>query len=380
MLLKNMNIDKFVKYIRDNDKEVICLGAGRVLRNSCKKYGLHKYIKNVLDNDESKWGYMHVEKTLLKIAPICMLESLISEKTVLLISASIGKGGWELYHSINELSFLARTECYALSLMMLNIYKYDDFRNIIDLGINLHLSDKPIIPRKIHYCWFGGGDIPEGQRDFIDGWKKKCPDFEIIRWDESNYDVKQNKYMWEAYKAGKWGFVPDFARKDIIYRYGGIYLDTDVEILKSLDDLIYQDGFAGFQYDNYVNLGMGFGARPGLDIIREMRDVYNHEEFGIHNGILKTGPQYETEILEKHHLKRNGCLQNVEGLTVYPINILSCDEFYTGEKWIWKNTHTIHHFAGSWIGKDAQEFRMKIRFFLRIIQEDSFDNSNIGSD
>lgn len=89
-----------------------------------------------------------------------------------------------------------------------------------------------MIPKIIHYCWFGGAEIPEHDKKCIESWKKYCPDYQIIRWDESNYDYKKNPYMKEAYEAKKWGFVPDFARLDIVYEHGGIYLDTDVEIIR----------------------------------------------------------------------------------------------------------------------------------------------------
>ena len=94
-----------------------------------------------------------------------------------------------------------------------------------------------MIPKKIHYCWFGGNPMPEKDKKCIESWKRYCPDYEIIRWDESNYDVSKNRYMKEAYEEKKWGFVPDYARLDIIYNEGGIYLDTDVELVKNLDDL-----------------------------------------------------------------------------------------------------------------------------------------------
>ena len=102
-----------------------------------------------------------------------------------------------------------------------------------------------MIPKKIHYCWFGGNPLPELAIRCIESWKKYCPDYEIIRWDESNYDVTKNKYMYQAYENKRWGFVPDYARLDIIYNYGGIYLDTDVELLNSLDDLLDQKCFLG---------------------------------------------------------------------------------------------------------------------------------------
>ena len=109
-----------------------------------------------------------------------------------------------------------------------------------------------MIPKKIHYCWFSGNKMPKEFEAYIASWKKNCPDYEIIRWDETNYDVSRNTYMKDAYKEKRWGFVPDYARFDIIYQEGGIYLDTDVELLKSLDPLLDNPCFLGFEDKNHI--------------------------------------------------------------------------------------------------------------------------------
>ena len=127
-----------------------------------------------------------------------------------------------------------------------------------------------MIPKIIHYCWFGNGPIPEKDKKCINSWKKYCSDYKIIQWNEKNYDITKNKYMNQAYQQKKWGFVPDYARLDIIYTYGGIYLDTDVEIIKSFDSLLSNRGFAGFERPDYVNLGLGFGAEAENIIIKKM--------------------------------------------------------------------------------------------------------------
>ena len=117
-----------------------------------------------------------------------------------------------------------------------------------------------MIPKKIHYCWFGNNPLPEKDRKCIESWKKYCPNYEIIRHDENNYDISKNKYMKQAYESKKWGFVPDYARLDIIYNEGGIYLDTDVELTKNLDELLKYDAYMGFEDDIHVSPGLGFGA------------------------------------------------------------------------------------------------------------------------
>ena len=120
-----------------------------------------------------------------------------------------------------------------------------------------------MIPKIIHYCWFGGNPLPELAQKCIASWKKYCPDYEIIEWNEANYDVSKCAYMKEAYQAKKWGFVPDYARFDIIHNHGGIYLDTDVEIIRSLDGLLENRAFMGFESENYVNPGLIIGGEAG---------------------------------------------------------------------------------------------------------------------
>ena len=147
------------------------------------------------------------------------------------------------------------------------------------------------IPKIIHYCWFGGNPFPELAQKCIASWKKFCPDYEIKEWNESNYDVTKNQYMREAFENKQWAFVSDYARLDIIYENGGIYLDTDVELLKPLDDLLILTGFMGFEENKKLcATGLGFGAVPKLPIIKEMRDDYDNIIFIKEDGSFDQTP------------------------------------------------------------------------------------------
>ena len=143
-----------------------------------------------------------------------------------------------------------------------------------------------MIPKKIHYCWFGENEKPLLVIECIKSWQKYCPDYEIMEWNSKNYDVHKNKYMEQAYQAKRWGFVSDYARLDIIYQYGGIYLDTDVELIRSLDDLLETDGYIGFEKkvdeecdEVYVNTGQGFGASAFHPVVKAMMDIYKEIDF-----------------------------------------------------------------------------------------------------
>jgi hypothetical protein len=209
-----------------------------------------------------------------------------------------------------------------------------------------------MIPKIIHYCWFGGNPLPPLAVKCIESWKKYCPDYLIKCWDESNYDIKKNKYMLQAYQSKKWGFVPDYARLDIIYEHGGIYLDTDVELIRSLDTLLDNGAFAGFEDGIHVGLGLGFGAMKNSNILKEILNTYNDIEFINPDGTLNTtpSPQYQTEFMLKKGLVSNNRLQVIEGLTIYPSDVLCPKNFTTGKLKITHNTYSIHHFDGSWMG------------------------------
>ena len=212
-----------------------------------------------------------------------------------------------------------------------------------------------MIPKKIHYCWFGSGDLPEKDIKCIESWKKFCPDYEIIQWNENNYDITKNSYMKEAYDEKKYGFVPDYARLDIIYNYGGIYLDTDVELLKNLDFLLDYKGFTGFEAidtgQKFIALGLGFGAEKGNEIIKKMRDDYERIRFKFDDGKLNLtpSPAYSTRSLKELGLKQDGILQEIDGFLFLPKDYLCPLSCVSNELNITDNTISIHHYNASWL-------------------------------
>lgn len=219
-----------------------------------------------------------------------------------------------------------------------------------------------MIPKKIHYCWLGGNPLPESAKKCIKSWKKYCPDYEIIEWNESNYDFTKNAYMKQALDAKKWGFVPDYARLDIIYRHGGIYLDTDVEIVKPFDDLLEYPGFAGFEDAEYINFGQGFGAEAGNPVIGKLRDTYEKLSFLNPDGSLNliASPVLNTESLEElFEIKRDGSFQNIGGFAIFPSDYLCPKSLYDGIVRKTENTYSIHHFDASWLSDSSQKAKLE---------------------
>lgn len=214
-----------------------------------------------------------------------------------------------------------------------------------------------MIPKKIHYCWFSGKEIPKEYMAYIESWKKYCPDYEIIRWDESNYDITKNQYMHHAYQEKRWGFVPDYARLDIIYNEGGFYLDTDVELLKSLDHLRQEKAFLGFEENNAINPGCGFGAEKGNPVIRELRDRYDSLSFYIEDGTLNLTPSpgYISAKLKELGVLKHNRLQRLENITIYPKEYFGAREYTSGRENRTENTCSIHHYSSSWMSEEEKK-------------------------
>lgn len=216
-----------------------------------------------------------------------------------------------------------------------------------------------MIPKTIHYCWFGGNPLPELAKKCIESWKKYCPDYEIIEWNETNYDVNKCAYMKEAYQSKKWSFVSDYARFDIIYNHGGIYLDTDVEIIRSLDGFLENRVFMGFESENYVNPGLIIGGEKGSREIECIMHWYETHHFMKESGEidLTAIPAIVTKILDGMGLRKEQSVQLLNGaLTIYPKDYFCPMDYYTGDIVITENTHTIHHYCASWLNDRTKKW------------------------
>ena len=224
-----------------------------------------------------------------------------------------------------------------------------------------------MIPRKIHYCWFGENPIPEKDIRNIESWKRFCPDYEIIKWDESNYNINKIKFIKEAYDCKKYAFVSDYARLDIIYNNGGIYLDTDVEIIKSIDFLLNNSAFCGREKNGKIGLGLIFGSEPKLPIIKELMDYYNDKSFFDDSGNINLTPigAYTHAVLEPKGLSKLNILQVIEELKIYPSTFFDPYDFYTGKpesKRALKNAYCIHHYNATWLEKDRHDYLESCRY------------------
>lgn len=206
-----------------------------------------------------------------------------------------------------------------------------------------------MIPKIIHYCWFGKNTYPPIVKKCIASWHKYCPDYEIRLWNEDNYDVLKHTYVREAYEAKKWAFVSDFARLDIIYKEGGIYLDTDVELVHSLDDLLAEKCFVAGDGMG-INTGIGFGAEKGHPMVKEMLDLYNKKHF-----IIASVPDLTpcTMINTKPFLQAGYDIATKQifrmpGVTIFPPEYFSPIQGKSSELRLTANTYGIHWNSRLW--------------------------------
>ena len=208
-----------------------------------------------------------------------------------------------------------------------------------------------MIPRIIHYCWFGGNPLPELAKKCIESWKKYLPDYEIREWNESNYNVTACDYAKEAYEEKKWAFVSDYARFDILYHHGGIYFDTDVELIAPIDDILQKGAFMGMEDDRCgVNSGLGLAAEPHQQIYREILNRYKGRHFKSQSGVIDQLDvvKFVTPIFQEYGYQLEPKIQTVDGITIYPKEYFCPLDYATGQLHIGKNTRSIHHYTASW--------------------------------
>lgn len=221
-----------------------------------------------------------------------------------------------------------------------------------------------MIPKIIHYCWFGGNPKSAVAEQCLKSWKKHCSDYKIIEWNESNYDIDAAPlYVQQAYSVKKWAFVTDYVRLQIVYENGGIYLDTDVELVKNPDNLLNNRAYFGFEGSEYINTGLGFGAEQRNPLVFELMRDYMDISFILTDGNfdLTPCPQRNTAVFLRHGLVQNGLKQRLDDDTL----ILSAEYLCpldNATRILHKtlNTCSIHHFDASWQSDEQREEHDKI--------------------
>lgn len=228
-----------------------------------------------------------------------------------------------------------------------------------------------MIPKIIHYCWFGEQPKSNEVEEYIQGWKNINPDFQIIEWNEKNFDVNINFYVAEAYKAKKWAFVSDYARLCVLYKYGGVYLDTDVEIIKPLSPFLFSESFLGIESEFSICTAV-IGAEKESQFIFNVLRSYDNEHF-IKNDSFDITPNSQRiyAILTKNDSfdSQSKDVQNLVDCVVYPQDYFSPINCYTGREKITARTVAIHRYAGTWKTKSEKIKDSILVVITRVIGE-----------
>lgn len=351
MILKCTSFEQMSEEIIKQNRSIVIFGAGVIgtvtAPEVLQQHGLLKRLLFYVDNSSNMWGKkLHVQDRMIEIMPVDKLSGMKENVAVILAISRYA----EALEQLQEISCQNQMICYLMPMMCIH-----NFCNGVSMGEPV-LTKQPCIPKTIHYMWLGKKEIPFKLQKCIESWKQYCPDYEIVRWDESNYDISQNKYMEEAYKAGAYGFVPDYARLDILYRYGGIYMDTDVEVIRNLDALLYQEAFCGVEKWQVINFGGCSGASKENPVILEFLNERQGISFLNVDGSQNknTCGYYDTKIALRNGYRINGRTQNILGMNIYaydyfhPYDYISCQTLRT------ENTYTIHRFNGGWLDEEMK--------------------------
>jgi hypothetical protein len=335
-------------------KKIVMWGAGKLLSYYIQYFCKGLDILCIVDsNDEKCNKVIEIDGNVYHILNKTDFLKMNLENVSLFITPTTYAS--EILDYINSINLLNGVDCY-LGILMRDICENIPFE---------FSKGTQRIPKKIHYCWFGGNEIPDSLKKYMESWYKYCPDYEIVRWDESNYDISKNRYMREAYENKQWGYVPDYARLDIVYNEGGVYLDTDVELLASMDKLLNDEMFCGFSCNYRIAFGLGFGAEKNNDLIKRLRDYYDDKSFYLADGTLnrKVCNEYQDPVLKEFGFSFENRYQKKDGAVVYPSEVLSPESGLIVKNYT-KNTVAVHHYSAAWANSKEKIAMERLKEYL----------------
>lgn len=332
-------------------KELVCFGAGGHLKTVMELYDfchLSDQIVFIADNNPAIWGSKkHIRNREIPVVSIEQLRTYCKERPVVIL-VTCHMYSMEIVEQLDGDLCFENVAVYVGSFLS-HCNTGKERREAI-----ISHNGSARIPKTIHYCWFGGKDIPDAYKKYMESWTRFCPDYVIKRWDETNFDISQNKYMYQAYQHKKWAFVSDYARIKILCDQGGIYLDTDVQLLKTLEPLRYCDFYCGMEDGHHVNFGLGYGSVKGHAILVQLLKKYDHMDFVNSDGTLNLIPcvAYQTEVMSSLGFKMENRLQYKNNIFIYPTYYFAPQSPW-GEGMENSDTISIHHYTASWQPQDS---------------------------
>lgn len=350
-------------------KNIICWGNGKHFRNITypflKKSGWNHKLQGFVNIAGSK--ELNVEGIEYPRISKDEIASMDIEQTVILIAAV---GYQEILSQIQNdpklRGFIAIPSIYLEAL-------YEDLQMLLAQKPpeGFRKNPLPFIPKVIHTFWFADNPMPQKYRDCLRSWEKYAPDMEIKIWNMHTYKPQDCLFYQQALQLRQWAFASDYARADVLRRYGGVYMDLDVEMLRPIDDLLYNDAYMSFESLDRIECGSGMGAQKGNRILEEICRSYEERPFIKADGSLdlSTCPVRFTKVIEQYGLEKNGGFQFVDDITIYPFEVLTGKSFDTGIEYRTNLSYTLHHHNGSWVppsAKHAMEQRyLEIQRFLK---------------
>ena len=377
MVLRCCDINTLRERIIEEQCPILMFGAGVIGQISTLEVlyenGLLAYIDCFIDNCESKWGttFEAYGRTFV-IYPPEYINTCSNNKTVILLNISRFSS---VIEQLLNMQGTKEKECYLMPMMMIHNYCMSK-----SCGVP-KTYDHPIIPKKLHYMWLGGKTIPKKLEKCIDSWKRYCPDYEIVEWNENNYDINKHIYMKQAYDAEAYGFVPDYARLDILYNEGGFYLDTDVELKRNIDALRFQQAFCGVEKWQILNFGGLSGAVKGNAMIKAFLDARNDLTFYNEDGSQNrnTCGYYDTKVALKYGYKVNGKTQIINGMNIYAYDFFHPYDYMSGMLSITENTYSVHWFNGGWLDEEKKKSNEESKRIYLDLYNKAIDDESIGS-
>ncbi len=355
MILKNNNYKNLIEDIKKTNTKIIIYGAGMIgqviVPYLIKEYKLYEYVDCFVDIDSHKIGKtIIVDDFKYEIKSTDYLNIISADHVILITNSNFSP----VVNFLDGIKNLNDINGYIIPMIQLQ-----EIENSESITIK-KITENMMIPKVIHYCWFGRNEKNEFLKECISSWKEQCPDYEVIEWNENNYDVNRHIYTKEAYEKGKYGFVSDFARLDILYENGGIYLDTDVKLIKNLDNLLYQSGFVGTEKWGNINSGGGCGFSIGHPMLKRLLEFREKINFILEDGTLNpdTCGLYESSIFTGYGFKPNNQLQIIEGVTIYPSYVNHPYDYMSCELQKKDATVSVHLFSGGWMSPDEQKNRI----------------------
>lgn len=273
--MKYLNCSANIFFQKIKDKKIVCFGASKYVTTFSQRIGNSQWMEHIdcfIDNNADLYGkeVFYAGKKWKVYSPDYLRKV---DDTVLVITTRINSNTLKIAKQLQGMDLPEEAECYSLCM----IERCTDYDNTaIDSYL---LGEDYNIEKVIHCCWFSKDKKPVEYQKCIDSWKIYCPDYEIKEWNSNNYDVGINKYVKQAYEKKAWAYVSDYTRLDVVYHYGGIYMDMDVELLKNLDFFLKYKGFFSFYPGGYVDLGSGFGAIKNMGLIKELLNEYENIDF-----------------------------------------------------------------------------------------------------